>query len=167
VHAFVAYRIGAGHDAEDVTGEVFERALRYRTGYDPAKGAPLAWLVGIARRVLADRAVSGTETVSEVPDTAAPGELARDSVERLTLAAAMERLSDKDRELVAMRYGADMKATQIAAVLEPSTHSVEVALHRALRRLREVLEQTEPAQGKPVQVEPEGKSTSGEASAVH
>ncbi len=166
MYSFVAYRIGAGHDAEDVTGEVFERALRYRKGYDPAKGAPLAWLVGIARRVLADRALQGTETVAEVPDSAAPGELAHDSVERLTLAAAVERLSDKDRELVAMRYGADMKAAQIAEVLETTTNSVEVALHRALRRLRELLEQTEPAPSEPGQVEPGGKSTSGEASAV-
>ncbi len=59
VYAFVAYRIGAGHDAEDVTGEVFERALRYRSGYDASKGAPLAWLIGIARNVLADRALNG------------------------------------------------------------------------------------------------------------
>ena len=140
VYAFVAYRIGAGHDAEDVTGEVFERALRYRRGYDPAKGAPLAWLVGIARRVLADRAVSGAETVAEVPETAAPGELESDSVERLTLAAALGRLSDRDRELLAMRYGADMKTAEIAQVLESTTNAVEVAVHRALRRLRAIME---------------------------
>ena len=140
VYAFVAYKIGAGHDAEDVTGEVFERALRYRRGYDPAKGPPLAWLVGIARRVLADRAVSGAETVAEVPETAAPGELESDSVERLTLAAALGRLSDRDRELLAMRYGADMKAAEIAQVLESTPNAVEVAVHRALRRLRAIME---------------------------
>jgi RNA polymerase sigma factor (sigma-70 family) len=157
VYSFVAYRIGAGHDAEDITGEVFERALRYRAGYDAAKGAPLGWLIGIARNVMADRALSGSETVAEVPDTAAPGELERDSVERLTLTAALEHLSERDRELLAMRYGADMKAAQIAQVLETTTNSVEVALHRALRRLRDVLEQEEP----------DGRSAPGEASAVY
>ena len=157
MYSFVAYRIGAGHDAEDVTGEVFERALRYRAGYDPAKGVPLGWLIGIARNVLADRALSGTETVTEVPDTAAPGELEHDSVERLTLSAALAHLSERDRELLAMRYGADMKAAQIAQVLQTSTNSVEVALHRALRRLRDVLEQKQP----------DGHSPSGEASAVY
>ena len=140
VYAFVAYRIGAGHDAEDVTGEVFERALRYRRGYDPAKGAPRAWLVGIARRVLADRALSGAETVAEVPETQAPGELEQDAVERLTLQAALGRLADRDRELLAMRYGADMKAAEIAQVLESTTNAVEVAVHRALRRLRAIME---------------------------
>ena len=140
VYAFVAYRIGAGHDAEDVTGEVFERALRYRRGYDPAKGAPLAWLVGIARRVLADRALSAAEPIAEVPETPAPGELERDAVERLTLGTALARLSDRDRELLAMRYGADMKAAEIARVLESTTNAVEVAVHRALRRLRAIME---------------------------
>ena len=55
VYAYVAYRIGGGPDAEDVTSEVFERALRYRDGYDPSKGDPAAWLIGIARRRLAIR----------------------------------------------------------------------------------------------------------------
>ena len=105
-------------------------------GYDPARGAPLAWLVGIARRVLADRAVSGSRPVADVPETAAPGELEHEAVERLTLAAALARLSERDRELLAMRYGADMKAAEIAQVLESTTNAVEVAVHRALRRLR-------------------------------
>jgi len=43
-----------------------------------------------------------------------------------------------------MRYGADMKAAQIAQVMQTSTNAVEVALHRALRRLRDVLERQEP-----------------------
>jgi hypothetical protein len=38
VYAYVAYRIGAGPDAEDVTIETFERALRYRSSYDAKKG---------------------------------------------------------------------------------------------------------------------------------
>ena len=38
VYAYVAYRIGDGPDAEDVTSEVFERALRYRESYDPTRG---------------------------------------------------------------------------------------------------------------------------------
>jgi DNA-directed RNA polymerase specialized sigma24 family protein len=38
VYAYVAYRIGAGPDAEDVTSETFERALRYRSSYGAKKG---------------------------------------------------------------------------------------------------------------------------------
>ena len=50
VYSYVAYRIGDGPDAEDVTSEVFERALRYRASYDESRGQPVPWLLGIARR---------------------------------------------------------------------------------------------------------------------
>ena len=50
VYAYVAYRIGDGAEAEDITSEAFERALRYRDSYDPRRGEPVAWLIGIARR---------------------------------------------------------------------------------------------------------------------
>ena len=52
VYAYVAYRIGDGAEAEDVTSETFERALRYRESYDPRRGEPVAWLIGIARRCI-------------------------------------------------------------------------------------------------------------------
>ena len=55
VYAYVAYRIGDGPEAEDVSSEVFERALRYRWSYNPDKAAPITWLMAIARGVLADR----------------------------------------------------------------------------------------------------------------
>jgi len=39
VYGYVAYRIGDGPDAEDITSETFERALRYQKSFDPQKGA--------------------------------------------------------------------------------------------------------------------------------
>src|ERR687898_3458631 len=79
VYAYVAYRIGDGPDAEDVTSETFERALRYRDSYDRSKGEPVGWLIGIARRVIAGRG-SPEIPFAELPDTVAPGALA-DEVE--------------------------------------------------------------------------------------
>ena len=52
VYSYVAYRIGDGPEAEDVTSETLERALRYRGSYDPSQGEPIAWILGIARRCL-------------------------------------------------------------------------------------------------------------------
>ncbi len=141
VYAFVAYRIGSGPEAEDVTSETFARALTFRSSFDPAKGEPVAWLIGIARRQIADRTAARVETpFAETPERAAPGDLAGDAAERLTLAAALARLERRDRELLSLRYGADLTARQIAALLEARTNSIEVALHRALGRLRRELD---------------------------
>jgi len=149
VYAYVAYRIGDGPEAEDVTSDVFEQAVRYRSSYDRRKGDPVAWLIGIARRCIASSMAGRAASVAEPEDVAAPGDLEAETVERLTLAAALSRLADRDRELIALRYGADLRARQIAEQLEMTTNAVEVALHRALNRLRAELERP-PGPGEPL-----------------
>ena len=52
---------------------------------------------------------------------------------------AVARLGERDRELIALRYGADLKVREIAELLGERTNTIEVALHRALGRLREEL----------------------------
>ena len=62
VYAFVAYRLGDGPDAEDVTSETFARALRYRESYQREKGEPISWLIGIARHAIADHVARPIES---------------------------------------------------------------------------------------------------------
>ena len=141
VYAYVAYRIGDGPEAEDVTSEVFERALRYRDSFDPRRGEPIAWLLGIARRCT-DHAAAGRRATASLD--AWSGESSDDleaaAVERLTLATTLAQLDERTRDLLALRYGADLSARQIGRILEMKTNAVEVALHRALARLRADLE---------------------------
>ena len=144
IYSYVAYRIGDGPDAEDVTSEVFERALRYRESYDPARGTPLGWLLGIARRCVEDAAVRRWRvTPLDVPDRASTEDVEAEVVQRLTVAAAIGRLDERARNLLALRYGADLSARQIGQVLGLKTNAVEVALHRALVRLRTELDEAQ------------------------
>ena len=145
VYAYVAYRIGDGPDAQDVTSETFARALRYRSSFDPKQGEPIAWLLGIARRCIADARAGGVSEVELFDQVAAPGELEAESIERLDLRRAVLALDPRARELIALRYGADLKARQIAELLGERTNTVEVALHRALEQLRIQLEPEEEA----------------------
>jgi RNA polymerase sigma-70 factor (ECF subfamily) len=138
VYAYAAYRVGDGPDAEDVTSETFERALRYKKSYDPAKGEPVAWLLGIAKRCI-DGGWQNTEFSSESVDAPDTTDLEEETVRRLTVSHAVEALDDRDRELIALRYGADLTARQIAELLGARTNAIEVALHRALGRLRGIL----------------------------
>jgi RNA polymerase sigma-70 factor (ECF subfamily) len=138
VYAYVAYRLGPGALAEDVTADAFERALRYRKSYDPARGTPEAWIIGIARRCIADHATP-SESEPPVESNGASNGFEDDAVERLALAEAISSLSDRDRELVALRYGADLDSKAIASLLDASPGSIDVAVHRALARLRSLL----------------------------
>ena len=136
VYAYIAYRVGDGPDAEDLTSETFERAVRYRRSYDPRKGEPVAWLLGIAKRCIDGRGPT-REFASEDADTAVAFDLEEDTVRKLTVAKAVATLEERDRELIALRYGADLTARQIAELLGARTNAIEVALHRAVGRLRE------------------------------
>ena len=136
VYAYVAYRVGDGPHAEDITSATFERAFRRRDTYDPAKGTPLAWLLGIARRCIADMSAVAEIAVANVPEMPGPADLADDAVRRLTLSAALAELEARDQDIIALRYGADLTARRIGEVLGMTTNAAEVALHRALARLR-------------------------------
>jgi RNA polymerase sigma-70 factor (ECF subfamily) len=148
VHGYVAYRLGEGPEADDVTSAVFENAVRYRDTYDPWRGQPLPWLLGIARRCIAQAVAGrplGAVDATDV-DVAAVTDLETETVDRLTLRDALERLGEDDRELIALRYGADLPTRRIADLLEKTPNAVDVALHRALARLRDVLESPPPVE---------------------
>jgi RNA polymerase sigma factor (sigma-70 family) len=146
VYAYAAYRLGAGPDAEDATHDTFERAWRYRSRYDRSKGEPVAWLLGIARNCVDDVA-QGRHSHAEL-DVETPGaeQLEPDAIRRLDLRTALLELDERSRELLALRYGADLTARQIAELLGQKTNAVEVALHRALARLRAVMDKDVPSQ---------------------
>lgn len=153
VYAYVAYRIGDGPDAEDVTSATFERALRYRSSFDPRRGEPAAWLIGIARREIETHRLARSAATSDEIELEDPFDLAGATAIRLDLHRAMAMLGERDRELLALRYGADLTARQIASLLNERVNSVEVALHRAIARLRVHIGPREGATDEPLAVD--------------
>ena len=139
VYAYVAYRVGDGPGAEDIVGATFERAVRYRSSYDARRGDPIAWLIGIARQCILDSYAQSQEVVVAEPPERAVGDHADETVRRIALGSAVAALPERDRELIALRYGADLSARRIGELIELTTNAVEVALHRALARLRSEL----------------------------
>jgi RNA polymerase sigma-70 factor, ECF subfamily len=141
VYAYVAYRVGDGPDAEDVTSETFERAVRYRKTYDRSKGEPVEWLIGIARRVIAGWAAKPPDVLmADVPEVPSRDRIEERVVSKVALKSAVATLDERDRELIALRYGADLTVREIGELLGLRTNTVEVALHRARGRLAAKLE---------------------------
>jgi len=147
VYAYAAYRLGDGPDAEDATQQTFERAYRYRANFDPTKGEPVAWLLGIARRCC-DDVRQGRPGHAELGEFDQPdsGDLEPRTVRRLELRHAVLALDERSRDLIALRYGADLTARQIAELYGERTNAIEVALHRALARLRAALGEASPSE---------------------
>ncbi len=148
VYAFFAYRLGSRSDAEDLTQQTFERALRAWSRFDPERAAMRTWLLTIARNLLIDHhRADRSRTLSPIGDDGVPEEdlpHVRDAGVNLGLdpqvAAALAVLGQRDREVLALRFGGDLTGPEIAELLDLSLANVQQILSRSLRRLRAALE---------------------------
>ena len=149
VYNYVSYRVGDAAAADDVASRVFERALDRLETYDPASGPVEAWLFGIARNAVADhfrakRWLSWLplEAFGERPGREPKNEdvLVEDESRR-ELRRALERLPARERELLALKFGAGMTNRAIAGQLGMGESNVGVILHRAVLKLRTALKQ--------------------------
>jgi RNA polymerase sigma factor (sigma-70 family) len=144
VYGFFAYRVRGREEAEDLTQLTFERALRAWSRYDPAKAAPVTWLLAIARNLLVDHYRSD-RTAAQAPLEDAPEAALAVLGPQVSLglapelAAALESLSDREREILALRYGADLSGPEIAELCDLTLANVQQIISRSLRRLRERL----------------------------
>jgi RNA polymerase sigma factor (sigma-70 family) len=143
--SFLAYHTGNRALAEDLLSETFERVLRSRQRFDPRRGSERRWLYTIALNLLRDHARRrtheeralqhvGADTAQEQPDPAMTAVEHRDELGR-----ALMRLSDDEREALALRFGADLKLRDVAHVLGEGESAVEGRIYRALAKLRDEL----------------------------
>ena len=148
VYGFLAYRCGSREEAEDLTQLTFERALRAWDRFDEARASPATWLTAIARNALIDhyrKDRSGHEEPIADEDALGHDHLPESSLGlEPDLEAALAQLGDRERELIALRYGADLTTAQIAEMTDLSVANVQQILSRTLRALRDRLEANQP-----------------------
>ncbi len=146
VFAFFAYSVDR-HTAEDLTASTFEKALRAWRRYDPAIAAERTWLLSIARNVLVDhfrrqkhRAAVALEEHEGAFELPAPDDPLARRLDQAELRQWLSCLGDRERQVLALRYGADLEASAVAEVLGLSSANVHQIVSRSLRRLRAVAE---------------------------
>jgi RNA polymerase sigma-70 factor (ECF subfamily) len=144
------YRVlGRVEDAEEATQETFVLAYR-NLGAFRGDGHPVAWLTRIATREAWRMAASrnrrrDTTTELDHKSLSLPHG-ARDPLaeamhveERDRVRAAVERLPELYRQVVSLRFFAELSILEIAEVTERPVGTVKAQLHRGLKRLREIL----------------------------
>jgi DNA-directed RNA polymerase specialized sigma24 family protein len=141
VYSYAAYTVGDGPGAESVVSRTIEQAQRRRDRYAVSDGPPIIWLLGMARRQLDDR-LHGPRSRTAPPPAVDPRSVGFDDVEPGTAQAAVADLSPSDRELVGLRYGADLATAEIGSLLGIPVPTVEAALNRVHGQLRAALKPT-------------------------
>ncbi|MBI4259885.1 MAG: sigma-70 family RNA polymerase sigma factor [Actinobacteria bacterium] len=142
VNAYVRRR--TPDDPADVVAEVFTTAWR-RIGDVPDDALP--WLLGVARRVLANarRAEARRPVLATVEGASPGGDPGSTVVERAEVARAFGQLSDGDREVLMLVAWDGLSPRWAARVVGCSVPTFYVRLHRARGRLARALEAPERA----------------------
>ncbi len=143
VYAFLAYSVTAP-TAEDLTSATFERALRAFDRFDPKKASERTWLLTIARNALTDhfrrqqhrKAVSTDEHPALLDRLIADDDPLARQMTVDALVSWLGELSERQQQVLAMRFGADLSAREIADTLDMTEANVHQVTSRALRQLR-------------------------------
>src|SRR5918994_199164 len=139
---FFRYRLGKTADVEDLTARTFEKAWRARHGYRRDLAGFATWLLTIARNVAIDhfrarQRYEPLDVAAVVPASDhTPEQHAVHQSEAQRLAPLLATLEPRQRELIAMKYGADMTNRAIAHATGLSESNVGTILHRAVETLR-------------------------------
>lgn len=143
VHGFCRKAVGPD-DADDLTQQVFVAAWRSRDGFDPDRGVVPAWLIGIARNVVAGHWRSARRVATPVgsidadqPDPTSPTDHLAD---RMMVAAALDVLTEPQRDTLRLAFHDELSQTEIAERLNLPLGTVKSHQRRGLHRLREHLE---------------------------
>ena len=150
VFAYLQFRLRDQHVAEDLTADVFVRALAGIEGY-VWRGTPLlAWLYRIAHNVAADyrkKAARDTDNrAADVPiDIADRQNLVHAVDEQTDMFNAVRTLTEDQQQVIILRFYHEMSNAQVARVVGKSEGAVKALQSRALRSLRRVL--SEPDEG--------------------
>jgi len=147
VEGFVARRVGDPYLVADLTADVFLAAIQAAGSYSGGRGAPIAWLYGIARNVVANewrhragesrtlRRISGRELVADADLAGLHERIDAESAGR-RLHAELGRLSERDRAVLELVALDDLTVSEAAHALGITAVTARVRLHRARRALQ-------------------------------
>jgi len=142
VYAYVVRRVGDRDAAQDLTSDVFHKALASIQGFE-WRGVPFAgWLLRIAANMIVDRSKRGGREVTALDDTPEPS--TQVNLEEIDQSARLFRLVEQlpadQRRVIGMRFAEEKSIREIAHELGRSEGAVKQLQFRALQNLRARME---------------------------
>lgn len=140
VFTMASRSLGSSADAEDVTQQTFVSAWRGRTGFDPVRGDLRGWVVGIAKRRIADALEARSREhrrLEAVKDATPPETAAQDDADSVLLAYEVEALGPPRSTIVSLAFFEGVTHEQIASRLEMPLGTVKSHIRRGLIELRD------------------------------
>ncbi|HEY2782617.1 MAG TPA: sigma-70 family RNA polymerase sigma factor [Steroidobacteraceae bacterium] len=142
IYNYFRFRLGSECDVEELTARTFERAWRSRSRYRRDLAGFSTWLFSIAQNIGTDHLRARREHLPidaalEVRAEGSPDQDAERRSDLARLALLCGGLPERERELVALKYGALINNRLIAELTGLSESNVGTILHRVVQTLRE------------------------------
>jgi len=148
LYTYLYYHIGNADIAEDLCGEVFERAVKHIKKFRPRDGGLGGWLTRIAQNLARDyyrRNKSRPAQPLELNEAWVAAD--NDPVAHLLgneasayLRQALQKLTPEQREVILLRFIAQMRTAEVAKIMHKTPGAIKALQHRALLSLRRELE---------------------------
>ncbi len=148
VFTYLQYRCPDPVTAQDLTAQVFEQVMRSLPSYDAQRVPVAVWVFSIARHVVTDwqrkqylrRFIPWDDISHRSSGETGPEQLAIERDERRHLRQALRGLSNRERDIIGLRFSSGLTNRAIARMIGLSESNVAVILFRALRKLRQALD---------------------------
>jgi RNA polymerase sigma-70 factor (ECF subfamily) len=146
VFNYFRYRLDDGYVAEELTSVTFEKAWKARRRYEKDKSAFSTWVFSIARNTAIDYLRrQGKEIELDVKNvdvnSVSIEEIYEKQEEAHHLSKVLSILDNREKELIGLKYGADLTNRKIADITGLTETNVGTILHRTINKLREEWEE--------------------------
>lgn len=151
IYRFVYFKVSSHEEAEDITSEVFLKAWHYTQEKEPVKSFS-GLLYRIARNAIIDlyrHKASKPETRLDITEEVKIGDGGKwyadvsDKLDAERVLEAIKKLKQEYQEVITFKYVDELEVGEISEILGKGNIAVRVTLHRALKKLKDILAQEE------------------------
>jgi len=146
IYKYTLYRVGDINVAEDLVSEVFEKVFVKFNTYNPGKGKLSTWLFTIANNSIINYLRKNSRHAETINFEAVESkyrleDLIIDQELKGLLLKAIMCLDDRQRNIIALKFGARLTNRQIARVMNITESNVGTILYRSLKKLKDILKE--------------------------
>jgi RNA polymerase sigma-70 factor (ECF subfamily) len=147
IYGYAYFKTGNRYEAEDITEQVFLKALENIERFEWQGITLLPWLLRIASNAVADHfrtrkhAIASLEEEREPASDASyePEMVVVNASERRAVIKALQMLTEEQQQVITMRFMADMKSEEVAKAMNKKPGAIRALQHRAIETLGRVL----------------------------
>lgn len=144
IYNYIYYRVNCNEEAEDLTSQVFEKVMIKIDTYSESKSPFEVWLFAIARNVINDYfrslkkqkifSIDKFNNLTSIEKN--PEDIVVKAETNDELLRALKILDSRERNILALKFGGNLKNKEIAEIIDITESNVGVILYRAMKKLK-------------------------------